>query len=422
MANNKVVLSDGTVLMDISSDTVTVDTLLSGYTAHDCHGNQITGAATSGGSTSDATATASDIAKGKTAYAKGAKVTGTLTDITASNSFTMTDDTPSVNGSNLRLNAQHPSDKIMRANSWNIIDTPLSGLGDATAADVTSGKTFTSVAGVKVTGTNTGGGGTGGISTSDATATASDIAKGKTAYAKGAKITGTVQEISSGIYAPSGSAESSIYNDKLRLKAANTANVILRSNTDVAIDAPLSDFGNATADDVASGKTFTSAAGFKMTGKAGSSSGSLPSEIVAGNTPIWICYPNTETSSSSSSQYSIGYDFHFVVPKNGTYRFTFVGLSTGTSGTKAGVTLSTTSNKVGKTGLTGTNSAGSTGVSLPYSNADNFAVSVDVTVTDKKNVWFFANSGSGSYGSIANRGKIYAVVVSIAWDNGTTAS
>ena len=91
MANNKVVLSDGTVLMDISSDTVTVDTLLSGYTAHDCHGNQITGAATSGGSTSDATATASDIAKGKTAYVKGAKITGALTDITASNSFIMTE-------------------------------------------------------------------------------------------------------------------------------------------------------------------------------------------------------------------------------------------------------------------------------------------------------------------------------------------
>lgn len=151
----------------------------------------------------------------------------------------------------------------------------------------------------------------------------------------------------------------------------------------------------------------------------GSSGAGLPDTIEAGDTPIWICYPNHETSSSSSSKYSIGYDFHFVVPKNGTYRFTFVGWSTGTSGTKAGVTLSTTSNKVGTTGLTGTNSTGSTGVLLPYSNADNFATSVDVTVTDKKNVWFFANSGSGQYGSIANRGKIYAVVVSIAWDNGT---
>mgnify|MGYP002768551823 CR=1 FL=1 len=423
MANNKVVLSDGTVLMDISSDTVTVDTLLSGYTAHDCHGNQITGAATSGGSTSDATATASDIAKGKTAYAKGAKVTGTLIDITANNSFTMTDDIPSVNGSNLRLNAQHPSDKIMRANSWNIIDTPLSGLGDATAADVTSGKTFTSAAGVKVTGTNTGGGGTGGTDTSDATATASDIAKGKTAYVKGSKITGNVTTVdANGNYLPSGTVSVSAGTSKAQITAGNNGSTLMRANSSVEIDVPYSEFGNATADDVASGKTFTSAAGLKVVGKAGSLSGSLPSEIVAGDTPIWICYPNTETSSSSSSQYSIGYDFHFVVPKNGTYRFTFVGLSTGTSGTKAGVTLSTTSNKVGKTGLTGTSSTGSTDVSLPYSNADNFATSVDVTVTDKKNVWFFANSGSGSYyGSIANRGKIYAVVVSIAWDNGTSS-
>lgn len=307
MANNKVVLSDGTVLMDISSDTVTVDTLLSGYTAHDCHGNQITGAATSGGSTSDATATASDIAKSKTAYVKGAKITG------------------------------------------------------------------------------------------------------------------TVQEISSGGYTPTGDVTNSVDGNNLRLSVDNTKDVILRSNTYTSVEAPLSDFGNATAEDVVSGRTFTSAAGVKVVGKAGSSAGSLPSEIVAGDTPIWICYPNHETSSSSSSKYSIGYDFHFVVPKNGTYRFTFVGWSIGTSGTKAGVTLSTTSNKVGTTGLTGTNSTGSTGVLLPYSNADNFATSVDVTVTDKKNVWFFANSGSGQYGGIANRGKIYAVVVSIAWDNGTSS-
>lgn len=47
MANNpyanKVQLADGTVLMDISSDTVTADKILPGYTAHRADGSPITG-------------------------------------------------------------------------------------------------------------------------------------------------------------------------------------------------------------------------------------------------------------------------------------------------------------------------------------------------------------------------------------------
>lgn len=49
MANNKVQLSDGTVLLDLTGDTVTPDTLLSGVTAHDAAGEPIVGEATSGG-------------------------------------------------------------------------------------------------------------------------------------------------------------------------------------------------------------------------------------------------------------------------------------------------------------------------------------------------------------------------------------
>lgn len=46
MANtyvNKVQLADGTSLIDISSDTVTADKLMQGYTAHDRTGALITG-------------------------------------------------------------------------------------------------------------------------------------------------------------------------------------------------------------------------------------------------------------------------------------------------------------------------------------------------------------------------------------------
>lgn len=43
MANNKVQLSDGTTLMDLTQDTVTPQTLLSGATAHNAAGEQISG-------------------------------------------------------------------------------------------------------------------------------------------------------------------------------------------------------------------------------------------------------------------------------------------------------------------------------------------------------------------------------------------
>lgn len=45
---NKVQLADNTVLIDLTSDTVTADVLLSGYTAHDASGALITGAMSGG--------------------------------------------------------------------------------------------------------------------------------------------------------------------------------------------------------------------------------------------------------------------------------------------------------------------------------------------------------------------------------------
>ena len=43
MANNKVQLADGTVLLDLTGDTVTAEDMLQGKTAHDKSGNQIIG-------------------------------------------------------------------------------------------------------------------------------------------------------------------------------------------------------------------------------------------------------------------------------------------------------------------------------------------------------------------------------------------
>lgn len=81
MANqyvNKVVLSTGETLIDISADTVTADKLLKTYTAHDKSGAPITGSCEYDADTSDATASASEILATKTAYVNSVKITGEM--------------------------------------------------------------------------------------------------------------------------------------------------------------------------------------------------------------------------------------------------------------------------------------------------------------------------------------------------------
>lgn len=80
MANQYVnkVIYGGNTLIDLTADTVTADKMLTGIKAHDKSGAVITGTCAYDSDTSNDTATAAEILNGKTAHARGAKVTGTM--------------------------------------------------------------------------------------------------------------------------------------------------------------------------------------------------------------------------------------------------------------------------------------------------------------------------------------------------------
>ena len=334
----------------------TADDVVAGKTFTSTAGLKVTGTHTCSGGvdTSDATATAEDILQGETAYVNGEKITGNVP-FYLSKTFNHGEDDTTISfnesGNKIthRINTHERFALIGGSSSRINLNVPTSTYGDATSDDVISGKTFTSTAGLKVTGTHVC---SGGIDTSDATATASDMAEGVTAYVNGEKVTGTLPHETLNLNISSNPSASGS-NVKIEAYKSTGTKRIIGDGAALNALVPLSKFGDATAEDVAEGKTFTSSSGLLVTGTHVCSGGSVSSDnnceayhITStsdtisfngtGTVKVWG-YGYKSGSYGRGTSYSFVGDGYYTSSSYGTPSKTTHTFSIGTDGTLSGL-------------------------------------------------------------------------------------
>lgn len=176
--------------------------------------------------TSDATATANDIAQGKTAYVNGEKVEGTIELIdtyTKQMEGVDMDDAAQI----YSLTAQNYGRRVIEDGGRVYMSVPYSVLANnigLAAEKIVSGNTILGIEGTVTQGTDT----------SDATATSDDIIEGKTAYINGGKVIGTMEPSNCHWFSTIDEMNNSTNN-----RYGDKATVYNRVTNPIAPDAPL---------------------------------------------------------------------------------------------------------------------------------------------------------------------------------------
>lgn len=266
----------------------------------------ISGTLEEGIDTSDANATAEDIAINKTAYVNEEKVEGSIQVIENGYSkeiqLSETNNIPASN--KFELTGTNKSNLILRNGAK--VRIPISYNSVATAMKITSDKIKSgeSIFGVE--------GNQSVVDTSDANATSDDIVQGKTAYVNGQKVTGTVQEINSDLGVSEGEY---VTNDTIPLVGVTETNisapipdtVLLRGdnksqiimvvkNSDIATDAGL------TPDKLVEGNKILGITGTAKIGTDTSDANATAKDIVSGKT----AYVNGNKLSGTITQVNNG--------------------------------------------------------------------------------------------------------------------
>lgn len=249
------------------------------------------------------------------------------------------------------------------------------------AGNIKKGVTILGVTGTCETGTTASG-----TDTSDATATTSDIRKGKTAYVNGSKITGNMPELSGQDITP-GTTDQYIAGSQY-----------LTGTQTIKGDA------NLVAGNIKSGISIFGVTGtYTGSSSGGSTTGSgLPSTITAGDTPVMASWTTSKVTNSSNETDT---GVSLTIKKAGTYRFKILASSSGNS--YSGSSYPTVYLYKNGSSVESASINTSSTLSLP---------SFDVACAVGDVIKVYAKASGSSWSS--SSALIYGLVACINWDNG----
>lgn len=248
--------------------------------------------------TADATVTSDDILEGKTAYAGGQKITGTIKSFTDTGKGNVTvQNTADITTDSIAVSGGYTFDeaKYIKANDRLVMTIPNNSLAtklNLTADKIKAGETLLGIEGTLQEG----------IDTSDATAIAEDISLNKTAYVNGQKITGSLPLFPNTrtFTVDNAGVTDNTEDSQITFSTINTLKQILDSNLNMEFSANYTDIVTViglTSDKLLEGNIILGVEGIATTGTT--------ADIVIAQDEYGL-----ETATSGEGDNDIGYKFY----------------------------------------------------------------------------------------------------------------